>query len=128
MDPEKYREKLQEKSDELKKKWAELYLPYRSENQIEKRLCEGIKDLKGLCWKFVSPGRTGVPDRIVILPTGQVFFVELKSPNGYPSPIQRMIHEMLKDCRNQVYVLSSYAEVDKFLERMKWFVDNVKKY
>ena len=50
-----------------------------NENQIEKRLVEGIKKQGGMCMKFVSPGTAGVPDRIIITATGKIIFVELKT-------------------------------------------------
>ena len=43
----------------------------------------------GLCYKFVSPGNRGVPDRLVITPDGCVFFVELKSQTGRLSELQK---------------------------------------
>ena len=47
-----------------------------SEKQIEKYLVKKIKDKKGLCLKFESPGYSGVPDRIIILKNKPVAFVE----------------------------------------------------
>ena len=40
------------------------------EKDVEKKLHTGVKGLKhgALCLKFVSPGFTGVPDRIILLP------------------------------------------------------------
>jgi hypothetical protein len=50
------------------------------ESVIEKALGIRVKELGGLCEKFVSPGRVGVPDRIITLPGGIIIFVELKAP------------------------------------------------
>jgi hypothetical protein len=36
----------------------------------------------GLCLKWVCPGWSGVPDRIVLLHGGRIVFVELKRPKG----------------------------------------------
>lgn len=67
------------------------------EKQIERRLVEGVRKLGGLCYKFVSPGHPGVPDRIVITPKGSVIFVELKTDTGRLSKLQRYtIGEMQK--------------------------------
>ena len=48
------------------------------ERDIEVLLRDGVKQLGGKAYKWVSPGNAGVPDRIVILPGGKVIFVELK--------------------------------------------------
>ena len=51
------------------------------ESEIEKYLCKRVKaELKGRAFKFVSPGFSGVPDRIVLAPTGRIWFVETKAP------------------------------------------------
>ena len=52
------------------------------EKDIEKRLVREVKKLGGLCLKWVSPGNSGVPDRIVLMPGGKAIFVELKRPGG----------------------------------------------
>ena len=49
------------------------------EKCIEKHLVKGVKKLGGLCYKFVSPGTQGVPDRIIITAQGRIIFAELKT-------------------------------------------------
>ena len=48
------------------------------EKDIEKVLGRMVASHGGLCLKWVCPGWTGVPDRIILLPGGHVMFVELK--------------------------------------------------
>lgn len=52
------------------------------EKDIEKALGRMIVRHGGLCLKWVCPGWSGVPDRIILLPAGHVMFVELKRPKG----------------------------------------------
>lgn len=85
------------------------------EKDIEGRLREGIKKLGGLCYKFVSPGNRGVPDRIVLLPGGTVHFVELKTEVGRLSKIQRVQLKRLERLGLQVEVLYGLSEVEEFL-------------
>ena len=49
------------------------------EKVIERKLRDGVKKLGGgaQCLKFESPGTSGVPDRMILLP-GHTVFVELK--------------------------------------------------
>lgn len=52
------------------------------ESELEKKFCLLVGQAGGKAYKFVSPGNTGVPDRLVILPGARVGFVELKKPGG----------------------------------------------
>ena len=56
-------------------------------NPLEKEIEQKLKTLvegklKGKCLKWVCPGWRGVPDRILLLPGGRVYFVEMKRPKG----------------------------------------------
>jgi hypothetical protein len=52
------------------------------EKEIEKKLRRMVESRGGWCLKWVCPGWSGVPDRILLLPGGLVMFVELKRPKG----------------------------------------------
>lgn len=67
-----------------------------SEKDTEAYLRDEIKRLGGKAYKFVSPGQTGVPDRICVLPGGRVFFVEVKSEGKKSTDKQRQQQERLR--------------------------------
>ena len=52
------------------------------EKEIEKKLKDMVQQHGGLCLKWVCPGWSGVPDRIILLPGGYVIFAEVKRPKG----------------------------------------------
>lgn len=52
------------------------------EKDIEQKLTTMVNKHGGLCLKWVCPGWSGVPDRIILLPGGRVVFVETKRPKG----------------------------------------------
>ena len=52
------------------------------EKEIEQKLTAMTKRYGGKCLKWVCPGWSGVPDRILLLPGGRVIFVETKRPKG----------------------------------------------
>lgn len=68
------------------------------ESAVEQSVCRQVKALGGVAWKWVSPGRNGVPDRICILPGGVVLFVELKRPGRGDgrSPAQKKVFGILE--------------------------------
>jgi hypothetical protein len=89
----------------------------QNEKRLEQRLVKKVKELGGLCLKWVSPGTTGVPDRLVIL-KGRVWLVELKDKVGKLSARQGyMIAELAK---RGVFVSVIYddEELDRFLESL----------
>lgn len=52
------------------------------EKEIENSLRKTVIRHGGMCLKWVCPGWSGVPDRIILLPGGLVIFVETKRPKG----------------------------------------------
>lgn len=58
-------------------------------------------------FKWVSPGRRGVPDVIFLKgPPLQLIFVEFKQPGQHPTPIQKFVHGLLRGCGAQVEIIS----------------------
>ena len=88
------------------------------ESVIEARLRDGVKAMGGICWKFVSPGTTGVPDRIIILPGGKIIFVELKADTGRTSDIQQYRINELQRLGADVRILKGLSQVKAFLEEV----------
>lgn len=86
------------------------------EKAIEAYLRNQVKKRGGIAFKFVSPGYNGVPDRLVIMPGGRVYFVEVKNERGRLSPLQLRCHNMLDALGIRVYVLWSKEDVDAFME------------
>lgn len=90
-----------------------------SEKRVEALVVSGVKRMGGLAYKFVSPGNSGVPDRIILMPGGKIYFVELKREDGQLTNLQkRQINRIQKlDC--QVDVLHGMVEVSNFLLRLQ---------
>ncbi|MBW0761349.1 VRR-NUC domain-containing protein [Mammaliicoccus lentus] len=90
----------------------------KSEKSIEKYLKTNIELLNGFCLKWVSPGTKGVPDRIILMPKGKTYLVELKTEKGKTSATQKYIHKKFKEIDHKVYILNSKIEVDKFIKEV----------
>lgn len=88
------------------------------ESKIEAKLKCEVENLGGLALKFTSPGMAGVPDRLVLLPKGKIYFVELKAPGKKLRPLQLKRKEQLESLGFKVYVMDSYEKIDLFLQEV----------
>lgn len=89
------------------------------EKQIEKYLKEQIQARGWLCWKLVSPGTTGVPDRIVI-GNKQIVFVELKKPGkGRVSKVQKFRIRQLQGLGQHTKIIDSKLEIDNLIKGLE---------
>ena len=84
------------------------------ERDIDKALCQRVKELGGTCEKFGSFNRRGVPDRLVILPHNLVIFVELKAPGQKPTRQQTNDHKKRLALGCDVRVIDSLEKVRVF--------------
>lgn len=91
------------------------------ESQIEKKLKDRVEAIGGKCMKFVSPGMSGVPDRICLFPGGRVIFIETKAPGGRLRPLQRKRHQELRKLGFKVLVIDSEEKVNRIgQEVQRW--------
>ena len=86
------------------------------ESSIEHRFVKRVKKAGGLCWKLTSPGTSGVPDRLVILPGGRVSFVELKRGGGIVSGVQKTRIEELSALGIDARVCIGKAGIEEFFK------------
>lgn len=88
------------------------------EKDIEKHLNDKVKKLGGRCYKFTSPGNAGVPDRLVLLPGGAIYFVELKTKYKKPRPLQKSQIRKLEMLGQDVRVLCGLDDVKEFVDEI----------
>lgn len=93
----------------------------RLEKDIEKKLRKMVERHGGVCLKWVCPGWSGVPDRIVLLPGGQIIFVETKRPKGGTlSHLQKWWAKRLKDLGFKHWVIWTEADLSLFKQVELW--------
>lgn len=88
------------------------------EANVEKYLIRYVKDKGGLCLKFISASMRGLPDRIVILPQGKIFFVELKAKGKKPRPEQTRVHKLFSSLGAKVYTADSKEKVRSVVDEV----------
>ena len=77
------------------------------EKQIERNVCDYAHDAGMLVYKFTSPARAAVPDRLLVTPKGTVFFIEFKREGVKPTPQQVREHDRLRGHKVMVFVVDS---------------------
>lgn len=88
------------------------------ESDIEIYAVKEVRKLGGVAYKFTSPGRIGVPDRIMLFPNGIIYFVEFKAPGKKPTEGQLREHKRIRDLGFYVEVVDSKEDVDHMLNRV----------
>lgn len=91
-----------------------------SEKLLEKTLRERIKNLGGIALKFHCLSFTGFPDRVVLMPFGRIYFVELKSEGKKPTKIQLAVHKILRDLGFSVWVVDTQEKLIQVMNVMAY--------
>lgn len=84
------------------------------ERDVEKHFIWTVKRMGGITYKFTSPGRKGVADRIACLPDGSTWFVELKTKGGRLSPLQKMFAADMAALNQKYACLWTKEQVNEF--------------
>jgi len=84
----------------------------QKEISLEKKLVSICKS-KGIhCWKMSSSSINGIPDRLLVKDTKQVW-VELKTDKGLVSNNQKEVHKIL----GNVYLVRNVVEIIELIEK-----------
>lgn len=89
------------------------------EKHIEKALVKVAKSKGGIAMKFVSPGFSGVPDRLVLLPQGKLAFIELKAPGKMMRPLQVKRKRQLEALGFSVYCIDNTEMIGGILDEIQ---------
>lgn len=89
------------------------------EKAIESKLVKAVKSMGGLAPKFVSPGLDGAPDRLVLLPGGNMAFIEVKAPGDTMRPLQVRRKRQLESLGFSVYCIDSPEQIGGILSEIQ---------
>lgn len=87
----------------------------KRENKIEIYLHDKIVALGGTTRKFASPGKIGVADRLVLMPGGKVYFIEIKIEDGIESSPQKKERLRMISLGFDAFVLYGINGVKNFI-------------
>ena len=90
--------------------------PKTSEKDLERHLVKEVKKLGGAARKFVPTFANGYPDRLVLMPGGRTYWLELKSGGKRPEPLQLARHRELRALGFVCEWVNTWEGLYKFLE------------
>ena len=88
------------------------------EKQIEAKVCEYAKTKGALVYKFTSPARAAVPDRLFIAPDGRMWFCEFKRGGQKPTAAQEREHLRLREHGVTVFVVDNVGDGEAMVDMM----------
>ena len=91
------------------------------EKTIERKVCDYAKNKGLLVYKFTSPARAAVPDRLFILPNGTMFFCEFKRTGQKPTGPQEREHHRLRQHKVMVFVIDNVDAGESMIDTMLEF-------
>lgn len=87
-----------------------------TEHAVERKLYYGVvDDHAGLCIKLNPLWYVGIPDRLVLLPGGRIFFIELKIRTGRYGSNQVWWRTTLRRMGFRCETLWTMEQVEQFL-------------
>jgi hypothetical protein len=86
------------------------------EKIVENHFVWAVERIGGKTYKFTSPGRKGVVDRIACLPDGSTWFVELKTKGGRLSVLQKMFMSDMALLNQKYACLWTTEQVDEWIK------------
>jgi len=93
------------------------------EKQIEAKVCDYAKAKGMMVYKFTSPARAAVPDRLFIL-NGRVFFIEFKREGQKSTPAQEREHHRLRQQAINVFVVDNVDAGKDCIDTMCGLIEN----
>ena len=89
------------------------------EKTIENKLVLAAHRLDGLALKFTSPGFSGMPDRLLLLPGKRLAFVEVKAPGMQLHPLQVKRKRQLEALGFSVYCIDQPDQIGGVLDEIR---------
>lgn len=89
-----------------------------SEKHLEQVLTKKVKKRGGLALKFISPGMSGIPDRLILIPGGVIAFAELKAPGKKLRPLQIKRKRQLEALGFSVYCIDTKEQIGGVLDEI----------
>jgi hypothetical protein len=89
-----------------------------NEKVVDRRLSREIERMGGWSIKLVSVHIVGLPDRLCLLPGGNMFFAEIKTTGEKPRKIQLWVHNKIRRLGFRVEVIDNVDKIKEVLSEI----------
>lgn len=94
--------------------------PLMLESDLEKKFRHRVRtELHGRVFQLI-PTVAGIPDRMILLPGGRIFLVEMKTTDGHLRPDQIEWHRKAALLGVDVATLYGIEDIDKWIVDRSW--------
>ena len=83
---------------------------------VENEFVKAVRKAGGVAYKLTSQTTNGLPDRLVLFPSGKTIFVELKAPGKMMRPLQRKRLYQLMKLGFPVLCIDRMQQIKPFIE------------
>lgn len=74
----------------------------------ENKLIRAVEGGDGEAIKLFPHGKAGMPDRLILMPMGKVFFIEVKKDGAQPTELQKYWHKRLQELGFECWVMDEH--------------------
>lgn len=86
------------------------------ESQVQRKLIAKLTEAGWYVIRNIVTNRAGFPD-LTLLKEGMCMFIEVKRPGGRAKPLQKLIHQGLRDMGFEVRVVDNEEQIKDLLNR-----------
>ena len=86
---------------------------------VENEFVKAVRKAGGVAYKLNSLTANGLPDRLVLFPSGRTLFVELKAPGKQMRPLQVKRRRQLQNLGFPVLCIDRFSQIKPVIEAAK---------
>lgn len=98
----------------------------KAENEVEKHLDKCVKARGGVTRKYTSPSHSGVADRLVFIPFGLLWIVEVKTDVGTESGPQSRERQRMLDLGYRARIVYGKSDVNRLMVEIDAALENIR--
>lgn len=88
------------------------------ESAVQGKIIKQLEAIGCVVIKIIKANKNGIPDLLVLLPTGRAVFIEVKKPGGVASKLQQYYIELLRKQGFTAFICDDPKDAVSTVERL----------